>query len=109
MATVKKRVQMVAANMARVSVLQLDYAFAILGHALPLRGFLALVSPAHQGQTRQRSLLAATVSQPWGDPERFESPEAHRRSALWLAVNSMRRRVASWESLPGAKLLLHMR
>jgi hypothetical protein len=40
---------MVAANMARVSVLQLDYAFAIPGHALPLDGFLAFVSPAHQG------------------------------------------------------------
>jgi len=100
---------MVAANMARVSVLQLDYAFAIPGHALPLRGFLALVSPAHQGQTRQRSLLAATVSQPWGDLERFESAQTHRRSVLSHAVNSMRRRVASGVSLPGTKLLLHMR
>ena len=109
MANAKKRVQMVAANMARVSVLQLDYAFAIPGHALSLHGFLALVSPARQGQTRQRSLTSATVSQPWGDLERFESPQAHQRSALSLAVNSMRRRVASWESLPGAKLLLHMR
>ena len=107
MANAKKRVKMVAANMARVSVSQLDYAFAIPGHALPLRGFLALVSPAHQGQTRQRSLLAATVSQPWGDLEHFESPQAHRRSALSL-LNSMRRRVASWESLPWTKLLLHM-
>jgi hypothetical protein len=53
-ATAKKRVQMVAANMARLSVLQLDYAFAIPGYALPLHGFLALVSPAHQGQTRWR-------------------------------------------------------
>ena len=108
MANAKKRVQMVAANMARVSVLQLDYAFAIPGHALPLDGFLALVSPAHQGQTRQRSLLPATLSQPWGDLEHFESPQAHRRSALSLAVNSMRRRFASWESLPWTKLLLHM-
>ena len=108
MATAKKRVQMVVANMARVSVLQLDYAFAIPGHVLPLRGFLALVSPAHQGQTRQRSLLPATVSQPWGDLEHLESPQAHRRSVLSLAVNSMRRRFASWESLPWTKLLLHM-
>ena len=58
MATAKKRVQMVVANMARVSVLQLDYAFAIPGCALPLHVFLALVSPAQQGQTRWRSLLA---------------------------------------------------
>ena len=108
MATAKKRVQMVATNMARVSVLQLDYAFAIPSHTLPLDGFLALVSPAHQGQTRQRSPTSATVSQPWGDLERFESPQAHQRSALSLAVNSMRRRVASWESLPWTKLLLHM-
>jgi hypothetical protein len=106
-ATAKKRVQMVAANMARVSVLQLDHAFAIPGHAHPLHGFLALVSPARQGQARR--LPAATVSQPWGDLERFESAQTHRRSALSHAVNSMRRRVASWESLPGTKLPLHMR
>jgi hypothetical protein len=107
--TAEKRAQMVAANMARASALQLDDAFAILGRALPLDGSLALVSPAHQGQTRQRSLLAATVSAPWDDLERFESPPEHQRSALSLAVNSIRRRVASPESLPGTKLLLHTR
>ena len=58
---------MIAANMARASALKPDDAFAIPGYALPLDGFLALVSPAHQGQTRQRSPLAARVSQPWGD------------------------------------------
>jgi hypothetical protein len=108
-ATAKKRVQMVAANMARVSVLQLDYAFAIPGCALPLHVFLALVSPAQQGQTRWRSLLAATAPQPWGVFERLELAQTHPRSVLSHAVNSMRRRVASWESLPGAKLLLRMR
>ena len=100
---------MVAANTGRASALKPDYAFAIPGYALPLDGFLVLVSPAHQGQTRQRSPLAARVSQPWGDLERFGSPQKYQRSTLSLAVNSMRRRVASWESLSGTKLLLHMR
>jgi hypothetical protein len=62
---------MVATNMVRASVLQLDYVFAIPGYAVPLDDLLALVSPAHHGQTQQRSLPAATVSQPWAELGRF--------------------------------------
>ena len=93
MATAKKRVQIVVANMVRASVA--GYVFAIAGYALPLDALLPVVSPAHHGQIRYRSLLAAAVSQSWADLGRFYWAQKYQRSALSLAVKSRIRRVVS--------------
>jgi hypothetical protein len=66
--TAKKRAQMAVANMVRASASQFGYAFASPGYALVL---LRFVSPTHRGRIPQRSLLAATASQPRVDLRRF--------------------------------------
>jgi hypothetical protein len=70
---------------------ELGDAFATAGYAFLFDALLPFVSPAHHGWIQCWSPLAAALVQALAHLGRFWGPQKYQRSALSLAVKSVRR------------------